>query len=215
MKTVIKTLAVAALATGLASTAFATQNDGGIYVGGKLGYNNMIAPSGNSQVNGTNAFKADINNYMANIHVGYLWPVADQIQVGGQLGYSYYGKYKVSAYGSGTGNLDSKLSSFNLLAVGQWNIEDWFVKGRIGAARVMAKNSGNYTFGATTSKVFDSKWLGLVGLSGGYFFNDNLSLELFYDRLVGKNVNTSDVINTRGSFPPSMNSVGLGLTWSF
>lgn len=210
MNKLIKTTVGVAIAVGLASTAFATQNDGGLYIGAKVGYNKMDVPTGDFTVSGA-SLNGKTDKYVGNIHVGYLMPVADQFQLGGQLGYSRYGQYKVTA--SGADAFKDTISSFNILAVGQWNIEQWFVQGRLGMGRFLAHDSGDASSVAGTN--FQNKWIAIAGLSGGYFFSENLSGEVFYDHSFGKNLKASNMTETSQNKMPTMNSIGIGLTYSF
>lgn len=214
MKKLMMIGAAVALSLGVAS-AYASQNDGGFYVGVKGGYNNMDVPSGT--ITGNDGSVTEKNDkYMANIHVGYLWPVADQFQLGGQIGYSYYGKWKLTgASGSALGNsADIKFSSLNLLVVGQYNIEQWFVQGRVGAARAHETQSDNLV---GTDGEFSSEWAVMAGASVGYYFTENFSAEIFYDHLFGQSITKSKLLHASDSSnkPPTMNSVGIGISYSF
>lgn len=209
MKKLMMMGAAAALSLSVAS-AFATQNDGGFYVGVKGGYNNMDVPTG-STIGGSATVTGKKDKYVANIHAGYLWPVADQFQLGAQIGYSYFGKYKLT--NTTGGKADIKLSSLNLLAVGQYNIEQWFVQGRVGGGYVHESASGNV---AGTDGEVDNKWLVVAGASVGYYFTENFSGQIFYDHYFGQDITNSKLANgSANNKPPTMNSVGIGIAYSF
>lgn len=212
MKKLIVSAAAIILSAGLASSAFATQQDGGFYVGVKGGYNKMSMPDGNFTIAGT-PVKGNPNNYTANLHVGYLFPVADQFQLGGQIGYSYYGNWKMTQSGSSE-NIKNKYYSLNAQVVGQWNIDDWFVQGRVGAGRFHASITDS---DSTNDSSSFNQWKALAGLSGGYYFTENLSAELFYDHVFGKNLKSNAGFTSTSAAKqiPAMNSVGIGVTYSF
>ena len=209
MKRVIAVAAVAALGLSVA-VAYADQNDGGFYVGVKGGYNNMKLPTGTETVQSTSNVELKKDKYVLNAHVGYLYPVADQFLVGGQVGGSYYGAYKMA---SSSGSTKVSFASINLYAVGQYNIEQWFVQGRVGAGYFiddMGKNA------ASLNNTYKEKWLAIAGASVGYFFTDNLSAELFYDHAFGKNMKLADINDGSAEHDvPAMDSVGIGVSYIF
>lgn len=223
MKTASAMFCVALISVAMATTAFATEQKGGFFVGVKGGYNSMDYPTGEqtlTDAGNTLVLKASKDTYIVNIHGGYTWPIADEFQLGGQLGYSNYGQYKVSGNNSSnTGTSSLNLQSLNLLLVGQYDVEKWFVEGRVGSARMIPSESGAVTNNGTGYKA-DSKnhWDVITGASIGYYFNENLSMKFFYDHIFGKAWTWQDFGSEDGNqkdAPASIDSFGLGLTWRF
>jgi len=208
MKNIITLAVTAALSLSLVS-AFASQSEGGFSIGLKGGYNDMSLPTSQGTVDGyTLTGKKD--KMVGDLHVAYLWPLADVFQLGAQLGYSYYGKYTLTE--PGTGSADDKISAFNLQLVGQWNIQQWFIQARAGAGYF---HQSDANFDPDNSKS-SNKIAPIAGLSGGYFFTDNFSGEVFVDHVFGKNYsNMSDFSTGNANKPPVMTSAGIGITYSF
>lgn len=204
-----------ALALG-ASTAYATQSEGGFSIGVKGGYKDIDIPTSSlsGSIDGkTLSLSSKIDKYVGNIHAGYLWPVADVFQLGGQVGYSYYGQYKLTGtFDGASASIKTTYSSVNLEVVGQWNIQSWFVQLRAGGGYFMQNASDSGAFG-NTDHSRDNKWAPIAGVSGGYFFTDNFSGEVFYDHVFGTNYNSTSVLSA--DKPATMNMVGVGLTYSF
>lgn len=219
MRKILVLAAAAALTAGLASSAFADMENGGFYVGVNGGYNKAKLPTGNFS-SGTVAYNAKLDKYVANVHVGYVVPVADQFQLGGQVGYSYYGKYKISGNNTATtGTASVKLSSLNLQAVGLYNIQQWFVKGHVGGAYMNDSESGSVTVDGTSYKVNSkSAWKVIAGLAVGYYFTDNFSGEVFYDHIFGKSWSWNNIASLdsgASDSAPTMNAFGVGVNYSF
>ncbi len=211
MKNIITLAVAAALSLSLAS-AFASQSEGGFSIGVKGGYNNMDLPTSEGTV-GDFTLTGKKDKMVGDLHMAYLWPVADVFQLGAQLGYSYYGKYTLTETAPETGSTDNKITAFNLQLLGQWNIQQWFVQGRVGAGYFHQSNAGNSADDSTDSS---NKIAPIAGLSGGYFFTDNFSAEVFVDHVFGKNYSSmSDFSSSSTNKPPVMTSAGLGVTYSF
>lgn len=214
MKNIITLAVTAALSLSLAS-AFASQSEGGFSIGVKGGYNTMDYPTSQQSFTDSDGDVLNISGkkdkMVGDLHVAYLWPVADVFQLGAQLGYSYYGKYTISGTDDGISvSGDNKISAINLQLVGQWNIQQWFVQARAGAGYFHQSEAGTNS----DSNSSNNKTLPIAGLSGGYFFTDNFSGEVFVDHVFGKNYSTmSDLDNA--DKPPTMTSAGLGITYSF
>lgn len=204
----LTTLAIAAALSLGVTAAYASQSQGGFSIGVKGGYNDMDVPTASDTING-HEFTAKKDKYVADIHVAYLWPVADVFQLGGQLGYSYYGKYKITG---NSANADAKFSDPNLQLVGQWNIQQWFVqlRGGVGYFKPSVSNS-IADFNYDTKKSWDA----IGGASAGYFFTDNFSGEVFVDHVFGKNYSSISDVDTNNAKAPTMTSAGIGLTYSF
>lgn len=219
MRTLTALAVAAALSFGV-TAAYASQSEGGFSIGVKGGYNDMSVPTASQTY--TDIFNGDTVNvsekkdkYMADIHVAYLWPVADTFQLGGQLGYSYYGKYKTTVTeGSDSTEATAKFFDPNLQLVGQWNIQQWFLQARAGVGYFKPTVSN----GSDNDVTYETKstWDPVAGISGGYFFTDNFSAEVFYDHVFGTNYNSASNLNSDTSNkPPTMNSAGIGITYSF
>ena len=208
MRNIVALAVAAALSFGV-SAAYATQTDGGFFIGAKGGYNSMDYPT-DSGTFGVDTSTGKLSKYMADVHVGYLWPVADVFQLGAQLGYSYYGKYEITETSS-SDVATIKTSSINLELVGQWNIQQFFVQARAGAGNVRPSISGTTDQDVTVK----SAWDPMAGLSAGYFFTDNFSAEVYVDHVFGKNYSNFSDMDLTGIKPASMNSAGLGVTYSF
>lgn len=224
-----QTLSAVVLLSCLAiGTAYASQNQGGFSVGIKAGYNDMDYPTyTKTETDYIDGFafntteKASKDKYIADIHIAYLFPIANHFQLGGLVGYSNYGDYKITddfLNVATTSKVSANIYSYNLEAVGQFNIDQWFIQGRVGAAHVQESfsSSGNDTEGDSDNLALTHKWLPAAGASVGYFFNDHVSTELFVDHIFGENYKTeSDLENSTSNKPASMTSIGLGLTYSF
>jgi len=204
----IVTLAVAAALSLGISAAYASQSEGGFSIGVKGGYNDMDVPT-DAGTFGAYTVTPKKDKYLADIHADYLWPVADVFQLGGQVGYSYYGKYKLT---SNNGSASSKISALNLQLVGQWNIQQFFVQARVGEGYFHSSNSNSIS---DTSYDIKNTWAPVAGLSAGYFFTDNFSAEISYDHTFGKNYSSAADLDRNNNKVPTMNSVGVGLTYSF
>lgn len=164
MSKLLKQAALVSIST-IALGASAGQTDGGFYVGAKGGYNNMKVQDGDFTVSSATV-KGKKDRYLANIHVGYLYPLVQQFQVGLQLGGSAYGQAKATGTGSTTGSSKYKIYSAQLQVVGQVNVDQWFgsLRGGLGSFRTQ------YTEDATTFRMpRGNAYRGVMGLSIGYF----------------------------------------------
>jgi len=204
-------------ALGLSTASFAAA---GAYVGVKGGYNNMEVTTGSATLNGTGV-SVSTDDYFYNIHAGYLFPVAPQMFLGPQIGYTRYGNYKVDGKGNFTSSMKEEISGINLLLVGQYDFSNQFyLQGRIGAEYAKMQGSGGLDAAGITQlgNVSKNQILPTAGISVGYYFLPQLSGALTYDHLFGKNYNDnygeSDGGNNNDVIP-AMDSLGVSVSYHF
>jgi len=222
MKNIIKVAVTAALSLSLVG-AFASQSEGGFSVGVKGGYNDMAMPMDSSslKIDGVTVLSVTPkqDHYVADVHVAYLWALSDAFQLGAQLGYDYYGQYKSTVTAGGTSvEGKDKITAPNLQLVGQWNIQQWFIQGRVGAGYFHQSGSASVDGNNVGNSKSSNKAAPIAGVSAGYFFTDNFSGEVFYDHVFGKDYSDANkdlTDNNDDKTPPTMNSIGLGITYSF
>lgn len=174
----------------LSASAIAGQYDSehftpsGTYFGVKGGYNNINISSYGGNI------KKD--HYFANAHLGYLTKVADNFTVGPQIGATYYGNVRA-------GSDRIHLYSFNLYAVGQYTVMNYYLAARLGGVYGFAS-------GDNTKSSFDFG----AGASIGYFFTQNFSAGITYDHIFGSSNNPSSKFRF-----PSTDSVGISVDYHF
>ncbi len=208
----------AALSLGI-TNAYAGQNEGGFSIGVKGGYNTMDFPTNSQELTDDDGDSLVINGkkdeYIAGVHVDYLWPVADFFELGSQLGYSYYGKYKTNyTYNGVAGSTTYQIGDASFQLVAQWNIQKFFLQLRGGAGYFHTATSNS---GADLDPTINKNtWNPLLGASAGLFLTDNFSAEIFVDHVFGQNYgNFIDLANADTIKPATMTSVGLGVAYTF
>lgn len=212
------TLLIAGLSTiCLATPAFASfAHPAGLYLGVKAGYNRMGSPKQSvaSSIGFANTAEITRDDYVANVHVGYLFAANKFLEFGPQLGYSYYGKYRVTGTGAATGGTNRQVQSYNVQGVIQFNAQQFFGRIRGGAGYFKTFGKGELTQSPASLTFSDtSKWRTIAGASIGYSCTANFSTALFYDHVFGKKLDSLSDLNANGT--PVMDTVGIAFAYDF
>ena len=186
----------------------------GFYVGVGAGFGGIITSKLNDadkNLGGGND-SYDIRGFAARGFLGYLWamPRVQNLQLGAELGYNYYGKNKYTLGPVSTRDAWN-YSGWNadLLAVGKYNLADtgFSVIGKVGAAYVNQKLSVTQTgygvlnpaWAKTNNKI---KPEGVIGL--GYDINQHIDATVLYYYVFG---NTPGHVSDAGVSQSSLNKV--------
>jgi len=170
----------------------------------------------------TQSYTLTNNNFYGDIHAGILFPVADVISMGGQLGYQQFGTHSAeTSANDGTTYLSSKesekISDFNAKAVIQTVYNNFFASLNTGLGYFMIKNSGEITDfsngmpGVTTPAPESKNSVHiLAGAELGYNFSEHFNTYISYEHVFGT--------DTHGDFSnkvPTMDTLGLGVNYIF
>ena len=213
MRSGIKLVSLGCLA--ISSFAFA-DNHIGLYVGVKGGYNDMNSPKE------TVATKAGVNHsvnitrddFVANAHIGYLYHLNSMLNLGGQFGYSYYGKYRAQATGSSSGSMSRRVESINAQAVVQLTKAHYFLRLRGGSGYFKADEQGSITTSGTTVTLPNKdKWQTIAGANIGYQVTQHVDVSAFYDHVFGETLDSLGVLIQNGT--PKMDAAGLAIEYNF
>lgn len=221
-----KTLLVTAVALGMAGSAFADVTaQSGVYVAGDLGWSFPTSYSSDSMndVIGEPGFTTtDQKNHHlgAGAAVGYDYAINQNVLVGAEAGYTYFGKtiYTTTITGTSASNeLDDKFSGFQLLATATYLDQSGF-NGFAKAGMIDLNENLSDTIsgaGSFNASVSDSqhKWLPAVAVGVGYMPIQNLNVALQYERVFGDN--STDATTDTSSKPHSQNLVSLGVSYKF
>ncbi len=229
----LSALSTAAFADDVTST-----NNSQIYVGAEGGladagfdldkfYKSYIP----SDLTGTDltsvSYKRKSYNLYGNLHVGMLFPVADDISVGGQLGYDKFGNQQVKLSATNYSNVSDsskeseKISDLNAELVVQGVYNKFFGNVHGGMGYFMIDNSGevkNFSSGVVPASAANTTGAPqnknslrpIAGVEFGYSFTDHVQGYVDYNHVFGT--------NTHGDFSnkvPNINTLGVGVNYVF
>ncbi len=205
-----------AMAGGLDQTGPSQAKHGGLYVGGGLGYASTTMPkkifADNNSLNAffaANNQKNKFDNFAANAHIGYLFPVTQDFLLGAEFGYNYLPENKytfdVVAPGSGlnpnpilaNGTIKYSQYSLDFLGVAKYYITDQLnVFGKAGISYVNQKVSQSFANDKALAAAFKlpsvskekGKVLPKVAVGLGYNITTNIELTAQYSHTFGSKI---------------------------
>jgi len=218
-KLIITAIAAAVVAT--CGSVYAT-NASGFFLGLGGGYNNADLPTG-SQTFSPLAFPytvtASKQKFFLNANAGYLFAIGKSgFDVGPQIGYTYYGNYKLSERTVGiatvSGHNKTTIQSINFKLDGRYTIDSFFLGANAGIGDFLLHSSGELS--DNSSHVYvpsnGNSWDFMSGASLGYNITKNVSVEATYEHVFGQDIKMND---TNTNKAPTMNMFGGAVTVYF
>lgn len=196
MKKIGLRLAVCA-ALAVSGSAFAADRTG-IVVGGDLGYSFL-----SSYPSSIDGYLTKKNSHFAwGVYGGYQYGLNEMFALGVDVGYNGDGSVKyTNALGASRKGTQDDVSV--LLGATYYLDQTGFsVFGKVGAARVTEKRSGNSSNGGSIHKTFPK-----VALGAGYMVMPNLNVNFSYDHTFGGGKDDLD------SKPQSIDRIMLGVSY--
>lgn len=194
----------------------------GIYVGIQGGYKTMNFPKetrltdifvGPTRFPNQNQVKSSYDNDFLGAYAGDLFSVMPNLQIGPQVGYSYYGRIKMKNLQPpnplpgllASGSITESFTSINLAAVINYDINKFFIRGLAGLNYMQGSISSDYRVDADSLAVShlvkSSDNLDFaMGIGAGVYVIKNLSLGINYEHIFGKNYSGND-LNKTGDYP--------------
>lgn len=230
LRTALVTLGLVAPGLGLA-----VELDSGTYIGIEGAYNlyryhdNSFVTTSTSQFNnntigsGITVNPDDKAGASGNFHIGYLTPLQPDFALGGELGYTYYGKIHTVNYTGITGTASSsiKQSGIELLGVAKFRFTEdinAFIKGGISYALINQEASGIVESGAGPINFGDlargnhNSTNAIVKAGLGYRVTQGVDIYAYYAHLFGENYYDTEAEQYHSV---AINSMGVGLNWFF
>jgi len=205
-------LAIAGISTfGLTAYADASDHDSGFYIGIAGGYNHLSKPHGKTFTYTTSTGTADTamgvgkTSYSLNTHMGYLFNVGSGFDVGPELGFTYYGDYKLKNTATSVTNAYN-LYAINLNATGQYTWQSFFARVNGGADFFWVTSGTAFETSSTHKSITEAD----AGATLGYYFTPCVDAGVYYQHIFGSNH-----LDKLDHLVPSMDSAGLSLEYAF
>lgn len=189
MKLTKKAIAIAMLGIGLSSIAYAQNgyyNMGHFYLSAQAGYGGMNKKS--ETVSGVSLTQKS-KGFSYRVSGGYLFNISNNFVIGPEIGYFGYPDNKYKANGTTVYKFTGQV--IDLLANARFYFADnFYVLGKAGIAYTRQKAKDEIT-NTTKSKILPEASLGV-----GYKFMKNLSADISYTRVFGKDRARPDQVAT-------------------
>lgn len=173
------------------------------------------------------SYKHKSYNMYGDVHVGALFPVADEVSIGGQLGYGLYGKQEVKLSATNNANVSDsskeseQISDLNAQFIVQTTYKQFFGNVHGGVGYFMVHNSGevkNFASGEVPASEANTTMAPknknsvrpIAGVTVGYNITDNVQAYVDYNHVFGS--------KTQGNFSdkvPNINTLGVGVNYVF